>query len=156
MKRGGAVSHFNARNAHGFSLVEALVQLVVFMVIISSLILIFPWYEKTDKVILATSSMEFEVFLSELRNDLMDASAVTVIGSAEIQIKKKSLNDLERFYYIHYQYGNKRIKKTNISQRGTDIKLTHVKRCEFNIVDNKLVIEIQFTNNLRKERALVF
>ncbi|MBQ0137708.1 MAG: ComGF family competence protein [Kurthia sp.] len=157
MKRGVVVLPTEFKKNEGFTFVEALLQLITFMVIISSILLIFPWYEKTENSILATYSMEFEVFLSELKVDLMDASSVKVLSPSEMQILKiANEENPENHYYINYRFGNKTVKKTRATNQGTNIKLTRVKAFEFKQIGDEIVVSVTFTNKLRKERSIVF
>lgn len=146
---------WNNKIEAGFTFIEAILQLVTFIIIMTTILLIFPWYEKTEESILATNGIEFEVFLSELRVDLLNATNVRVVGNTEFEIQREIAGDPEHFIFVNYQCNNKMIKKSYVT-KGVDIKLTRVKNCEFVINDNKLTIVVYFINKLRKESSLVF
>lgn len=151
------MSNSNLKNKKqaGFTFVEAILQLTTFMIIMTTILLIFPWYEKTEETILATHSIEFEVFLSELSEDLVDAVEIKPLGNTEFKIKRKIVGDSNHFTFIHYQFSNQTIKK-NHGINGVDIKLTRVKKLDFSLADNQFTLNVQFMNNLRKERSIVF
>ena len=53
----------------GFTLPEALLQLVIFLLVMSSIHQIYAWYSKISESFLGTQTIAYELFLNEFRND---------------------------------------------------------------------------------------
>lgn len=150
------MSHIKTKNEAGFTIVESMLQLVVLMLIIGTLPLIFPWYIKTSETILATNSAEYEVFLSELRKDISDAYFVRTPSRTSIEILKHNPDSETHLYMTNYQMiNNQKISKSYYGV-GTNIKLTRVRRCDFRVEDNFLVVDITFNTNIRKVTRLAY
>lgn len=124
--------------------------------IVGSLILIFPWYEKSANSIMNTYAVENEVFLSEMRSELMDVTEVTVLNENRLILLKESVQLDEKLYVVEYVFQRKRIIKTYPLLGGLDIKLTRISKVKFKILnEHQISIETQFDNHQKKERLLV-
>lgn len=143
---------------NGYTFVEAILALAVFMMVISSITLIFPWYDRTTESILNTYSAEQEVFLSELRDELMDVKEVAITNEHSLIMQKNNeLSSELHLYYVEYLFQRKRIIKTYPYIGGFDIKLTRVSNMTYKIMnDHRLLIETEFDNHSKKERVLVY
>lgn len=144
------------KNNAGYTFLEAILSLMVFIMIFSSLLLFFPWYEKSANSIMNTYSVEYEVFLSELRAELMDVVQVKALNSSTLELKKQDFENETNHTYSEYRYLSRRIVKTFVIAGGVDIKLTRLKGVQYKVKNNQIEMETDFANHTKKVRIIVY
>lgn len=143
----------------GFTLPEALLQLVIFLLVMSSIPQIYTWYSKISESFLGTQTIAYELFLNEFRNDLLNVIEIgtPTNNSVEILVKNNESGGSGNNYYYRYNYrfSNKRISKSYDTSNGMNIMLTGLKKATFQLNDEKLTLNTEFKNHMRKERIIV-
>lgn len=145
------------KNQSGFTLLESLLQLLIFALVLTVTPFIFPWYEKTKALIFAKDKIQLEVFLDELRQDLQNTQIVKPTGlySNILELHYQDQQNEEKGFIYEYRYANQRIFRTTQSYGGNDIRLTEVKRVVFSYEKPILTVKIDFKYSGSEVRQLV-
>lgn len=139
----------------GYTLLEALLQLLCLCMIAATIPLIIPWYEKTKEFMIGTNTAEFEVFLSEFRADLQKSEAIYVVNDQEIQLEQANETNPEKKYLSTYRFSKNRIIKTYGLGDGTDIKLVAVTKVHFSLEKELFTIQCKMGNDTIRRRTFV-
>lgn len=139
----------------GFTIPEALLQLVIFLLVIIAIPQIYNWYSKISNSFLGTQNISYELFLNDFRDDLIEMDEISSPESNFVELKIQDLESAANNYYLYkYRYSNNRISKTYVTTNGMNIKLTGLKNAIFELSDQKLTLKTEFNNHERKERVL--
>lgn len=124
--------------------------------IVGSIMMIFPWYEKSTNSIMNSYAVEYEVFLSELRTELNSAVDVGTRNKNVLEIKADNLTAEEGKFEIEYIMSSGRVVKRYGKIGGIDIKLTRIKNVEYTVEKEKITMTTNFNNHTEKVRDIVF
>jgi len=151
------VRKYKTLNEFGFTLPEALLQLVIFLLVMTSVPQIYSWYSKISESFLGTQTIAYELFLNEFRNDLLDVMEIETPtnNSVEILVKNNESGNNNYYYRYNYRYSNKRISKLYDASNGMNIMLTGLKKATFHLEDGRLALKTEFKNHMRKERVII-
>lgn len=141
----------------GFTIPEALLQLVIFLLVLSFIPQIYNWYSKISNSFLGTQTISYELFLNEFRDDLIEMDEITTpeLNVVELKMFDRDNTTNNQYFLYNYRYSNKRISKTYVGTNGMNIKLTGLKNATFQLANDKLLLKTEFKNHMRKERILV-
>lgn len=142
-------------NQTGYTLLEALLQLLCLCMIAATIPLIISWYEKTKEFMIGTNTAEFEVFMSEFRADLQKSEAIYVVNDQEIQLEQANVANPEKKYFSTYRFSKNRIIKTYGLGDGTDIKLVAVTKVQFSLEKDLFTIQCKMGNDAIRGRTFV-
>lgn len=133
-------------NKNGFTLLEALFQLVIFSLFAQLIILFILFIHQQNTSILSDDIVDWEIFVRDLQQYLVQVD--------EIQVDYHSVN------IIYKGREHIKINKSGdvlwlqINDKGYVPMLIGVHIAEFSVTNDYLSIKVEFTNGLVKERAL--
>lgn len=129
---------------------------MLFMMIVGSVMMVFPWYEKSANSIMNSYAAEYEVFLSELRTELNNAVSVSTRYKSTLEITADHQSAGEDRFEIEYMLSSGRIVKKYGKLGGIDIKLTRIKKVEYKVEGEKITMTTNFNNHTERERDIIF
>lgn len=147
---------YNINNMNGYTFLESILSMMLFTMIVGSIIMVFPWYEKSANSIMNSYAAEYEVFLSELRSDLINSSKVSERYKSTLDIVSDYSNEGGGNIKIEYFMSSGRILKRYSDLGGSDIKLTRIKKVEYKIENEKIIMTTNFNNRTEKVREIVY
>lgn len=147
---------YNIKNIKGYTFIESILSMMIFMMIVGSVIMVFPWYEKSANSIMNSYAAEYEVFLSELRTELNNAVSVSTRYKSTLEITTDHQSTPNDKLDIEYMISSGRIVKKYSNLGGVDIKLTRIKKVEYIVENEKITMTTRFNNHTEKVRDIVF
>ncbi|ETT82241.1 competence type IV pilus minor pilin ComGF [Viridibacillus sp. FSL R5-0477] len=136
-------------NRSGYTLADALLQLMV-LILFSQLFMIFyPWYEESNRSFHQRQEIEWELFTYDLQSYLLDIKTIGIGANANLHIGKDN-----RSLAINRSSAVVRMQKEG---QGSEPMLMNVYEIQFFIDVNRttLTTKVLFTNGLRKEKDFV-
>ncbi|WP_158233740.1 competence type IV pilus minor pilin ComGF [Sporosarcina sp. P3] len=132
-------------NEKGYSLVESIVHLLIFMMLIQFAVLFFYWQAPTEKVYQGDLLGEWELFSLELQELLEEVSVVEEVKPTRITFHT------ERGIITIQQY-NKMLRKV-VDGTGHVPLLMNVNSSTFTVKDSELKLTVEMQDGMRKERT---
>lgn len=133
-------------NEKGYSLLEALFQLVVFVIFSHIFVLIMLWFTEMKSTVLANEHMKWELFVYDMNMYFVDVTSFEV-DKANSKITFRTPNG--RYSMEHYQ----NIIRKQVGGLGHEPLLIGIKTCQFYYEDEELKIVVEFPNGILKERT---
>lgn len=128
----------------GFTLLEAILSIVILTAIMSILPLMYHWFSAIDRTLSLEEEFEWNIFLIQLRDELGTIDSYRS-GTERIYITKNRLS-------IKYERHTWNIRR-QVGDRGHEIVLQNVRRFDVKEEDPMLLIRVEFLNG-RKEEAM--
>ncbi|MEK5232480.1 competence type IV pilus minor pilin ComGF [Lysinibacillus sp. FSL K6-0232] len=133
-------------NNKGYTLLEALFQLVVFVVASHLLILIMLWFAEMSSTMLTDEQSKWELFVYDFNQYLHNVSAFSIRNDQ----KRVTLQTTEKVYHIDCYRNLIREQQVN----GGHVPLLNgVDACQFRYTDNMLTVAVKFPSGIQKERT---
>lgn len=132
-------------NEKGYTFLEALFQLVVFVLICHLFILIMVWFAEMKLTLLTDEQSKWELFVYDLNMYLVEVTSFTI---REDQ-KRITFHASDSLHNIDC-YSN--IIRDQV-KGGHIPMLIDIKNCEFQYIDNELTVAVEFPSGLKKERT---
>lgn len=133
-------------NEKGFTLLEALFQVVVFTVLSHIFILIMLWYAEMKSTMFAVEQSNWELFVFDINTYFVDVISFEVYKDHG----KITFETPRGLYSIeHYQT----IIRKQVNHLGHEPLLIGVKNCQFYLKNEELTIAVEFLNGIKKERT---
>ncbi|MGN4124557.1 competence type IV pilus minor pilin ComGF [Lysinibacillus sphaericus] len=132
-------------NEKGYTLLESLFQVIVFVLISHLFIVIMLWYAQIKTTILTDEHSKWELFVYDLNMYLVDVSSFT-IRDDQRRITFQASGTLH-----HIDCYNNMIR--NQVNGGHVPMLIGLNRCQFQYTNNELTVAVGFPSGLQKERT---
>ncbi|MFJ7646472.1 competence type IV pilus minor pilin ComGF [Lysinibacillus sp. NPDC097279] len=129
----------------GYTLLEALFQLIVFVLACHLLLLVILWAANMKTMMLTDEQSKWELFVFDMNMHLANASSIT-IRRDQRRITLQASNTLHHFDC----YRNMIREQVN---GGHVPMLIGINKCQFDLNDNELTIAVEFPSGLKKERT---
>lgn len=133
-------------NEKGYTLLEALFQVVVFVILSHVFILIMLWYSEMKSTVFAVEQTKWELFVYDVNTYFVDVVSFEVSGN-----NSKITFEIPEGLYSIEQYQN--IIRKQVKNLGHEPVLIGVKTCEFYYKNEELTIFVEFLNGIKKERT---
>ncbi|MEK5332319.1 competence type IV pilus minor pilin ComGF [Lysinibacillus sp. FSL W8-0992] len=133
-------------NEKGYTLLEALFQLIVFVLVCHVLILIILWAANMKATMMTDEQTKWELFVFEMNTYLTNATTPITIRRDQKRLTLKTLNTLHHFDC----YRNMIRDQVN---GGHVPMLIGINKCQFQFNNNELTIAVEFPSGLKKERT---
>ena len=133
-------------NEKRYTLLEALFQVVVFVIFSHIFILIMLWYAEMKSTVFAVEQTKWELFVYDVNTYFVDVMSFEVSENHD----KITFEIPEGLYSIeHYQT----IIRKQVKRLGHEPVLIGVKTCQFYYENEELTIVVEFLNGIKKERT---
>jgi competence protein ComGF len=133
------------RNGNGFTLVEALIALTVFMTCAASFPLLYDAAYRVVETSKSEKNTEWEIFIVQLRNELHQSSNWYVSAGKLNYGVNGSITSIS-------QYEDK--LRRQINGEGHEVMLQNVKKAAFALEGGKLYIHVTFQNGEEEGTSL--
>ena len=136
----------NVLNCKGYTLVEAIFQLVVLLLFSQLLMFFSVWLIQVEKNLFISEEVEWEMFSLDMENYLF---AVT-----ELEQQKNSMGI--RFTKGGSEYDIEcypSLIRKQKNQIGHEPMLTGIKLCQLMVVNNNVITKIEFDSGRKEERT---
>ncbi|OMP67689.1 competence type IV pilus minor pilin ComGF [Domibacillus epiphyticus] len=128
----------------GFTLIEALIALIVFLACAASFPLLYDAAYRAIETSKAEKNMEWEIFVVQLRNEMQMSKNWHVSGGKLYYGEADALTSIS-------QYQDK--LRRQINGRGHEVMLQHIKTAVFSFEGGKLYIHATFQNGEEEEAS---
>ncbi|BDH62088.1 hypothetical protein MTP04_22180 [Lysinibacillus sp. PLM2] len=142
---------YQSRNRYlsgGYTLLEALYQLVVFILLTQIIIFIFIWINKQNQTFMTDENIPWEIFVNDLKKYLTNIENITV----ENNDTRLNINYRDSSSSIQISPINNVIRK-QVNHTGHVPMLIGIKNLKFTLVENELTITVTLLNGEVKERS---
>ncbi|GGG18006.1 hypothetical protein GCM10007425_10560 [Lysinibacillus alkalisoli] len=131
---------------NGYTLIEAMINLLVLAIIASILIIALRFYFHVHTTAYAQEHVDWELYMIDLETYLYDVLAMSTENNGQRLVLRKSNETimLERYDTL--------IRKQR-SGLGHELQLVNVKKAQFTTYDNEMKIAVTFLNGIQKERT---
>ncbi|KOS68076.1 hypothetical protein AEA09_05580 [Lysinibacillus contaminans] len=133
-------------NEKGYTLLEALFQVVVFMIFSHIFVLIMLWVTEMKSTVMAIEQTKWELFVYDVNMYFVDVTSFEV-NEVNSKITFQTPNGL----YSMERYQN--IIRKKVDNLGHEPLLIGIKTCQFYYEDEELTIVVEFPNGIKKERT---
>ncbi|WP_153722346.1 competence type IV pilus minor pilin ComGF [Sporosarcina cascadiensis] len=133
------------KNEKGFSLLESLIQLLIFSMLIQLTVLFFYWKAPIQSSYQSDFLGEWELFSLELQQLLKEVEYVE--GPMNTSVSFKTEKGL-----VTIQLYNQLIRKV-VSGQGHVPLLVDVASCQFTVEGNRLQVSVERLDGIKKERT---
>lgn len=133
-------------NEKGYTLLEALFQVVVFVILSHVFIFIMLWYSEMKSTVFAVEQTKWELFVYDVNTYFVDVVSFEVSGN-----NSKITFEIPEGLYSIEQYQN--IIRKQVKNLGHEPVLIGVKTCKFYYKNEELTIFVEFLNGIKKERT---
>ncbi|WP_431812014.1 competence type IV pilus minor pilin ComGF [Lysinibacillus sp. FW12] len=129
----------------GYTLLEAMFQLVVFVLISHLFVLVILWFAEMKSTVLSDEQTKWELFVSDLNHALQDVSTFSVRADH----KRMTFQTANTLHHIDC-YSNIIREQVN---GGHVPMLIGLNRCQFNYTENMLTVAVEMASGVQKERS---
>lgn len=138
-------------NERGFTLLESLFQLTVFVLFSSITLLILLWVRDLRQIEMMKDEVNWELFVYDLHQYNMNSASGKVLSSSMPQLE--ILNDPEERLFVFDKSAEHLRKRSN--KGGNEIMLPFVENWELAIIGNELNMKVVMKDGTKRERDLV-
>ena len=138
-------------NERGFTLLESLFQLTVFVLFTAISLLILLWIRDLQQLEMMKDEVNWELFVYDLHQYNMNSASGKVLNANMLQLE--IVNDPEERLFV-FDKSEKHLRKRS-NKGGNEIMLPFVKEWELAIVDNDVNMRVVMQNGTARERNLV-
>lgn len=129
----------------GYTLLEAMFQLVVFVLISHLFVLVILWFAEMKSTVLSDEQTKWELFVSDLNHALQDVSTFSVRADH----KRMTFQTANTLHHIDC-YSSIIREQVN---GGHVPMLIGLNRCQFNYTENMLTVAVEMASGVQKERS---
>ncbi len=134
----------------GYTLLDALYHLIVFLLFSHLILLILVWIQKQNETYLTNENVTWEIFVNDFQQYLENVKEIEVVGyNDKIDI---SYVDTEETIQIGQL---KEVIRKQVSYVGNVPMLIGIQNLRFELVENKLKMNVKFPNGIVKERVFI-
>ncbi|SOC27379.1 competence protein ComGF [Ureibacillus xyleni] len=138
----------NRLNSNGYTLIEALFNLIVFILFVHLLISIYSWLNQMDDALTTNEHVAWELFVNDFEQYLLNVKQIELSSIIEDTIFISYVDSQEIVLVSRYED----IIRLQKSFEGYVPLLTGIKEFSFNLYGNYLTISVVFQSGLVKER----
>lgn len=136
-------------NSQGYTLIEALFQFIVFILLSNIIIMIVFWMHQMNSTFFTNEHVSWELFVQDVQEYFVNVDSVKITNNFErMEIYEKNSLDSKQIDRLGDVI---RLRKNN---QGYVPLLIGVKSAQFTIEDGFLTISVEFLNGLKKERTI--
>lgn len=130
----------------GYTLVDAILQLAV-LLLFSQLILFYSvWFKQVEKTYFQSEAIDWQMFSMDLEGNI---SAVSSMNEQANQTGIRfEVNGVE--YDVECYSSVVRKQKNRL---GHEVMLTGVKSCKFEVIEDRVIVNVEFSNGRKEERT---
>ena len=139
-------------NERGFTLLESLFQLTVFILFASISLLIFIWLRDLQQLQEMKEDVNWEFFVYDLHQYNMNSLSGHVRDTNTLLLE--ILNDPEGRSFIFEKSEHHHIRKRS-NLGGNEILLPYVEQWHLEVVGNEVIMKVVMQNKTERERVLV-
>ena len=132
-------------NEKGYTLLEAVFQLVVFVLISHLFVFIMLWYVEMRATVLSDEQSKWELFVYELITYLDDITSFTIRDDQ----KRITFESDDKIHHIDC-YNNIIREQVN---GGHVPMLIGINKCQFRYTENMLTVAVELPSGIKKERS---
>jgi len=135
-------------NQNGFTLLEALLHLVTFLMFMSFIGFFYSWINQLNISIFTKEHVSWEMFTYDFKNYFDNISEIAIDhGGTGIELTYVNSDDK-----VQINQSNEVLRK-QVERKGHVPMLVGVKNVEFNLEQGFVEIRVEFLNGLKKERT---
>ncbi|MEK9198660.1 competence type IV pilus minor pilin ComGF [Ureibacillus sp. FSL E2-3493] len=138
----------NLLNNKGFTLLEALFQFVVFILLAAILMMVVSWLNQMNQSLLTDDDVTWELFVQDVQQLFSNVDEITVKEKSE-QIEIAYVDSVDRKQID--RYGDVIRLKTN--DKGYVPLLIGIQKVQFRLQGDFLTIYVEFQDSVVKERT---
>ncbi|WP_286923666.1 MULTISPECIES: competence type IV pilus minor pilin ComGF [Lysinibacillus] len=132
-------------NEKGYTLLEALFQLVVFVLVMQLVVLVMLWYAEMKTTVLTDEQSKWELFVYDLNSYFENISFFTIRQNQK-RITFESGNTIHNIDC----YNNLIRDQVN---GGHVPMLIGINKCQFQYENNRVTVAVEFPSGIQKERT---
>ena len=132
-------------NEKGYTLLEALFQLVVFVLVMQLVVLVMLWYAEMKTTVLSDEQSKWELFVYDLNSYFENISFFTIRQNQK-RITFESGNTIHNIDCY-----NKLIRDQ--VNGGHVPMLIGINKCQFQYENNRVTVAVEFPSGIQKERT---
>lgn len=135
------------RNEKGFTLAESIITLMIAVSILTLIPLVIKGFNHINYSLSTEDSYEWNIFLMQLRRELRNSNTVESSGNKLIlQVNGEKVT--------YEQFGL--LLRRRVNNTGHEVVLQKVRKAEFTMNDNHILLAVYFTNNHQEEAGFTF
>lgn len=138
-------------NERGFTLLESLFQLTVFVLFTAISLLILIWVRDLQQLETMKDEVNWELFIYDLHQYNMNSASGMVLSSGMLQLEIS--NDPEERLFVFDKSEQHLRKRSN--KGGNEIMLPFVEKWELAVDENDVNMRVVMKNGTKRERDLV-
>lgn len=139
------------QNERGFTLLESLFQLLIFILFASISLLIIIWFHHIYALDDMKDEVNWELFIYDLHQYNEFSASGIVIGTKQLQLEM--IDDLDGRYFIVGK-SDKHLRKTT-NRGGNEIMLPYVKDWDLVVKGNEILMKVVMEDGTTRERKMV-
>lgn len=136
----------------GYTFIEAIFQLIVFMLFAQIFILIIMWFSQFQAIEKMKDQVNWELFVLDLNQYLLNTRQFELYRNGN-GIKIDTLMSEEQKVYI-IEKSEKHIRKAS-EKGGNEIMLGFVEQADFSVRGNELLLKVTMKNGVKRERIFI-
>ncbi|WP_075618073.1 competence type IV pilus minor pilin ComGF [Paenisporosarcina indica] len=130
----------------GYTLVDAIIQLVVLLLFSQLLMFYYVWFNQIENNFVLTEEIEWEMFALDMESYL---SSVTTLEEQEDRTGIRFTKDGQEF---DIECSSTVIRKQKF-RLGHEIMLTGIKLCKLEVLQDQVVVQVEFSNGGKEVRT---
>lgn len=138
-------------NERGFTLLESLFQLTVFVLFTAISLLILIWVRDLQQLEMMKDEVNWELFVYDLHQYNMNSASGRLLSSSMLQLEM--LNDPEERLFVFDKSEQHLRKRSN--KGGNEIMLPFVEKWELAVNENEVNMRVVMKNGTERERDIV-
>lgn len=135
-------------NNKGFTLLEALFQFVVFILLVTILMMVVLWLNQMNQSLLTDENVTWELFVQDVQQLFSNVDKITVKEKYE-QIEIAYVDSVDRKQID--RYGD--VIRLQTNDKGYVPLLIGIQKVQFGLEGDFLTIYVEFRNGVVKERT---
>lgn len=135
----------NILTSKGYTLIDALFQLLVLMLFSQIIFFYTLWMKDSERLFLQREEEEWELFSLDVEQFLIN------VQHLEEQANQSGIRIIQNEVEYDIEFTGTQIRKQK-NRLGHEPMLLHITKGEFQIIGNKLTITVEFDNGMTKER----
>lgn len=130
----------------GYTLVDAIIQLVVLLLFSQLLLLYYVWFNQIEKNFVLMEEIEWEMFSLDMESYL---SNVTTLDEQVNQTGIRFTKDAQEY---DIECSSTVIRKQKF-QLGHEIMLTGIKLCKLKVAQDQVIVQVELSNGRKEVRT---
>lgn len=136
----------NVLTNKGYTLIDAIIQLAVLMLLSQLLLFYSVWFKQVEKHFLLSETIEWEMFSLDME------SYLSSVESIEEQQYPSGIRIVKEGEEYDIECASTLIRKQKF-RLGNEPMLTGLKLCKLEVVQNQVTVRVEFENGRNEERT---